>query len=105
MSKSAQVTVVAVVSIAWLLSWTSWAFVHSRQAIVRLHMRPSPRLLPVCGVDDHTEIDADLANMMVSGVALVGETKRTSTVKLQHHPPSVSETGLIVLAIDHGQVD
>ncbi|WP_156908900.1 hypothetical protein [Bradyrhizobium murdochi] len=72
---------------------------------VRPHMRPSPRVLPLCGIDDHAEIDADLANIMVSGVALVGETKRPFTVKLQHYPPSASETGLIVLSIDHGQVD
>jgi hypothetical protein len=72
---------------------------------VRHYMRPSPDLLLICGIDDRTEIDADLANVTVSGVALVGKTKRPFTVKLEHYPLSVSESGLIVLSIDHGQMD
>ena len=66
---------------------------------VRQHMRPPPDLLPVCGVEDQTEIDADLARVTVSGVALVDGTKRPFTVKLQHLPPSVSRTDFIVLSI------
>jgi hypothetical protein len=56
-----------------------------------------------CGPDGHTEIDAELANVTVSGTAVVGGNKRPFMVKLQHYPPSASESGLIVLSIDYGQ--
>jgi hypothetical protein len=89
--------------LAWIVPFVKKQACVKAEMAVRHNMRPPPDRLPVCGIDDHTEIDADLANVTVSGVALVGETKRPFTVKLQHYPPSVSESGLIVLSIDHGQ--
>ena len=87
----------------WILPLVRQQACVKAEMAVRHHMLPPPDLLPVCGVDDHTEIDADLANITVSGVALVGKTKRPFTVKLQHYPSSVSQSGLIVLSIDLGQ--
>jgi hypothetical protein len=91
--------------LAWIVPYVRRQACVKAEMAIRHHMRPPPDLLPLCGIEDHTEIDADLANITVSGTALVGKTKRRFTVKLQHYPPSVSESGLIVLSINQGQVD
>jgi hypothetical protein len=86
--------------LSWIVPLVKQQACVRAEMAVRYRMRPAPSLLPTCGIGDHTEIDADLAKITVTGAALVGETKRPFTVKLQHYPPSVSQSGLIVLSID-----
>jgi hypothetical protein len=91
--------------LAWIVPFVKRQACVKAEMAIRHHMLPPPDLLPLCGVEDHTEIDADLAKITVSGTALVKGIKRPFTVKLQHLPPSVSESGLIVLSIDHAPVN
>jgi hypothetical protein len=67
---------------------------------VRHHLKPEPVLLPTCGVEDKTEIDTDLINVTVAGIAKLTERECPFTVTLEHYPPSVSITGYIVISID-----
>jgi hypothetical protein len=70
---------------------------------VRHHLKPSPVGFAPCGDGGgvQTVLDDNLIDVVVSGVASIGEkTERPFKVTLQHYPPSTDEDGFLVLAID-----
>jgi len=72
---------------------------------VRHRLEPTPVGFAPCGDGGgiQTILDDNLIDVVVSGVATVGQKiARPFTVTLQHYPPSVDEDGFVVLAIDLG---
>lgn len=68
---------------------------------VRHYVRPAVVSLPSCGAHDfQVRIAENLVDITVSGVATIEKTEHPFTVVLQHNPPSVTEDGLIVTAIE-----
>jgi hypothetical protein len=70
---------------------------------VRHHLEPSPVGFAPCGDGGgvQTVLDDNLIDVVVSGVATVGEKiERPFRVTLQHNPPSTDEDGFVVMAID-----
>lgn len=77
-----------------------WACVRAEMA-VRYYLRPSLVSGPVCGIEDETEIDGDLIDVTVSGIATVGEVKRRFRVTLEHYPKATGMTNAYtVLSIE-----
>ena len=71
------------------------------QKAVRHHLRPSRVSFPACGTPGmQASISDDLIDMTVSGSADVDGMQRPFTVVLQHNPPSTTEDGLIIIAIN-----
>ncbi len=72
---------------------------------VRHRLEPTPVGFAPCGDGGgvQTVLDDNLIDVVVSGVAIVGEkTERPFTVTLQHYPPSTDEDGFVVMGIDLG---
>lgn len=72
---------------------------------VRHLLEPMPVGFKPCGDGGgvRTVLDDNLIDVVVSGVATIGEkTERPFTVTLQHNPPSTDEDGFVVMAIDIG---
>lgn len=72
---------------------------------VRHRLEPMPVGFPPCGDGGavQTVLGDNLIDVVVSGVAIIGEkTERPFTVTLQHYPPSINEDGFLILAIDLG---
>jgi hypothetical protein len=70
------------------------------QKAVRHHLRPAKVAFPACGTPGmQTTISEDLIDMTVSGIADVDGLQQPFSVILQHNPPSVTESGLIVTSI------
>jgi hypothetical protein len=68
---------------------------------VRHYVRPALVTLPSCGARDfHVMITENLIDITVSGVATIENADHPFTVVLQHNPPSVTEDGLIVTAVE-----
>jgi hypothetical protein len=68
---------------------------------VKHRSSPSEVKLPSCGGKDAKVVLADnLIDVTVSGIAKIANVDHQFTVTLQHNPPSVTEDGLIVTAID-----
>ncbi len=69
---------------------------------VRHRLEPVPVGFAPCGDGGgvQTKLDDNLIDVVVSGVATVGEIKRPFRVTLQHYPPSIDEDGFLVIAIN-----
>ncbi len=72
---------------------------------VRHRLEPMQVSFAACGDggDVHTTIDDNLIDIVVSGVATIGEIGRPFRVTLQHYPPSTDEAGFLATAIDVDQ--
>jgi hypothetical protein len=70
---------------------------------VRHRLEPTPVGFAPCGDGGgiQTELDDNLIDVVVSGVATIGEkTERPFKVTMQHYPPSIDEDGFLILTID-----
>lgn len=86
--------------IAWAIPLIKRNACVRAEMAVKYHLRPALVSGPTCGIDDKTEIDEDLVNVTVSGIAKIDQVEHPFTVVLEHYPPSISLTAYIILSID-----
>jgi hypothetical protein len=75
---------------------------------VRHRLEPMPVGFAPCGDGGavQTTLDDNMIDVVVSGIAIVGENnERPFTVTLQHYPPSIDEDGFTVMGIGLGGGD
>jgi hypothetical protein len=72
------------------------------QNAVRHHLRPAAVGFAPCNLSGEIQIELDrnLIDMTVSGIATVDGANRPFTVTLQHNPPTLNEGGFIATSID-----
>lgn len=90
---------------AWVKSTIRQTACTFAEKAVRHRLDPTPVGFAPCGDGGgiKTVLDDNLIDVVVSGIAIVGEkTERPFRVTLQHYPPSTDEDGFLVLAIDLG---
>jgi hypothetical protein len=88
---------------AWVKSIIRQTACTFAEKAVRHRLEPTPVGFAPCGDGGgiQTVLDDNLIDVVVSGVAVIGEkTERPFRVKMQHYPPSIDEDGFLILTID-----
>lgn len=75
------------------------ACVRAELAVRRALLAKDQITMPTCGIEDTTEMDADLLNVTTSGIATSGTKKWSFTVKMQHLPHDTTLTGFNILDV------